>query len=131
MYHANLTKGTYYKYYLAAYKVVNGKKELISVSKTIHVTTAGGKQTDIKGVKTNKTTISLKKGKKFNLKATEVKLKKSKKIVRHTKLRFESSNAMIATVTAKGVMKGNKKGTCYIYVYAQNGTYKKVKVKVK
>lgn len=24
-----------------------------------------------------------------------------------------------------------KKGTCYIYAYAQNGVYKKIKVKVK
>ena len=37
----------------------------------------------------------------------------------------------VATVTNKGVIKGKKKGTCYIYVYAQNGISKKVKVTVK
>lgn len=30
-----------------------------------------------------------------------------------------------------GVVKGMKKGTCYIYVYAENGIFKKIKVTVK
>ena len=33
---------------------------------------------------------------------------------------YESGDTGIATVTAKGVIKGKQKGTCYIYVYAQN-----------
>lgn len=35
------------------------------------------------------------------------------------------------TVTRGGVIKAKKEGTCTIYVYAQNGMYRKVKVTVK
>ena len=31
----------------------------------------------------------------------------------------------------KGVIKGVKKGTCYVYVYTQDGISQKIKVKVK
>ena len=41
-----------------------------------------------------------------------------------------STNTKIATVTKNGRIKAKKKGTCYIYVYAQNGVYKKIKVVV-
>ena len=47
------------------------------------------------------------------------------------KLSFESSNPKIAAVSSKGVIKAKKKGTCTIYIYAQNGICKKVTVKVK
>lgn len=54
-----------------------------------------------------------------------------KTIKRHRGIVFESSDPKIASVDKKGVVKGLKKGTCYIYVYAQNGVYKKIKVTVK
>ena len=54
-----------------------------------------------------------------------------KTIKRHRGIVFESSDPKIASVGKKGVVKGLKKGTCYIYVYAQNGVYKKIKVTVK
>ena len=43
---------------------------------------------------------------------------------------LDYANTSIATVSSKGVIKGKKKGTCYVYVYAQNGVYKKIKVTV-
>lgn len=46
-------------------------------------------------------------------------------------VQYESGNVSIATVSSKGVVKGVKKGACYIYAYAQNGVVKKVKVAVK
>jgi uncharacterized protein YjdB len=61
-------------------------------------------------------------------------VKTSLKFKNHTKnggMRYESSNTKIATVSAKGVIKANKAGTCYVYVYAQNGVAKKIKVTVK
>lgn len=124
-----LKKGTYYKYVVRAYKLIDGKKVTIAVSTTIHSTTKGGKYGDPKSVKVNKTKVSLKQNKTFKIKAKEI--KKDKKIRRHCKLKYESSNAAIATVSAKGVIKGISKGTCYVYVYAQNGVYKKMKVTVK
>lgn len=123
-----LKKGTYYRYVVRAYKIVNGKKITVSVSKTVHGTTTGGKYGNAKVVKVNKSKITLKKNKKFKLKAKDI--NKSKKIRRHRKVTFESSNRKIATVTKKGVIKAKKKGTCYIYAYSQNGVYKKIKVKV-
>lgn len=78
---------------------------------------------------TNKTKVTLKKGKKFIIKATEV--KQNKTIKRHRAIAYESSNTKVATVSKKGVVKAKGKGTCYIYVYAQNGVYKRIKVTVK
>ena len=124
-----LRKGTYYKYVVAAYKVVDGKKVTIAVSKTIHAATTGGKYGVAKSVKVNKSKVTLKKGKKFTIKAKEI--KQNKTIKHHRAIAYESSNTKVATVSKKGVVKAKGKGTCYIYVYAQNGVYKKVKVTVK
>lgn len=52
-------------------------------------------------------------------------------MMRHRAAAFESSNTKIATVNGKGVIKAKKKGSCNIYIYAQNGIYKKIKVTVK
>jgi len=47
------------------------------------------------------------------------------------KFRYESSNKKVATVNKKGKIKGISKGKATIYVYAQNGFYKTIKVTVK
>lgn len=124
-----LKKGTYYKYVVAAYKVIDGKKVTVAVSKTIHAATTGGKYGVAKSVQVNKNKVTLKKGKKFTIKAKEV--KKDKTIKHHRKIAYESDNPEVATVSKKGVVKAKKKGSCYIYVYAQNGVYKRVRVTVK
>ena len=134
-----LTKGTYYKYIVKAYKEIEGKKITIAVSKTIHATTTGGKYGNAKAVKltTDKKlkkksgsyTLTIKKNKKYTIKAKEV--KKSKKIHKHRTIAYESTDKSIATVSKKGVVTGKKKGTCYIYAYAQNGMRARVKVKIK
>ena len=128
--HKKLKKGTYYKYVVRAYKVVDGVKTTVSTSKTLYITTSGGKYANYTSVKVPKTKVTIKKGKKYTIKAKAV-LKKGKKSKTHRKLCYESSNTNIATVTSKGVIKAKKKGTCYVYVYAQNGVYKKIKVTVK
>ncbi|MCR5338763.1 MAG: Ig-like domain-containing protein [Lachnospiraceae bacterium] len=46
-------------------------------------------------------------------------------------LRFESDNTKVATVDKKGNVKGIAKGKATVYVYSQNGIYKKLKVTVK
>lgn len=124
-----LTKGTFYKYMVVAYKTIDGKRVTIGVSKTIHAVTAGGKYGNAKSVNTNKTKYNVDKGKTVTMKASAVKAAKTLKT--HRKIAFESTNPEIATVNSKGKVKGKKKGSCYIYVYAQNGVYKKVKVTVK
>ena len=126
---SKLKKGTSYKYMVCAYKLVDGQKVTIAASKTIHAVTDGGKYGNAKSVKVNKTKVSIKKGKSYTIKASE--MKKSKKLQKHRSLSYESSNTKIATVSKKGVIKAKAKGSCTIYVYAQNGMYKTVKVTVK
>ena len=123
-----LASGTYYKYYIKAYKLVDGKKVWIAKSKVVHSTTTGGKYGNAKSVKVNKTSVSLAVGKTFSIKAEQV--LKDKPIAGHQNIKYESGNSKVASVTSKGVIKAKKKGTCYIYVYAQNGMYKRIKVTV-
>ena len=124
-----LASGTYYKYCIKAYKLVDGKKVWIAKSKVVHSTTTGGNYGNAKSVKVNKTAVSLAVQKTFTIKAEQI--VKDQPIKKHTDIKFESSNSKIASVTSKGVIKAKKKGTCYIYVYAQNGIYQKIKVTVK
>ena len=114
---------------IVAFKYVNGVKVTLAASKKIHATTLGGKYGVAKAVKLNKSKVKIKKGKTFKIKASEI--KKDKKIKRHRAICYESSNTKIATVNSKGKIKAKKKGKCTIYVYAQNGVYKTVKVTVK
>ena len=84
------------------------------------------------GVKTKakKNKVKIKVKKTFKLKAKEKKPKKGK-VKRHRKIKYESLNSKIASVNAKGVIKGVKKGTTSVFAYAQNGICAKVKVTVK
>ncbi len=126
-----LKKGTYYKYLVSAFDK-NGKH--IATSLTTHIVTNGGKYCNFKSVSTKakKNAVTLKKkGKTFKLGAKAVKANSKKKANVHRKLKYESSNKKIATVDASGKITAKKKGTCYIWVYAQNGAYAKVKVTVK
>ena len=56
---------------------------------------------------------------------------KKAKVKKHVAMRYESSNPKIAAVSAGGQVTAKKKGTCKIYVYAQNGAVKTVTVVVK
>ena len=132
----DLKKGTYYKYVVKAYRLVNGKKVVTDTSISVHVVTGGGKYGNAKAVsvtqignKKNVSKITLKMGKTAQIKAKEV--KKDKKIERHRKLCYESSNTKVATVTPDGLIRATGKGTCTIWVYAQNGIYKALKITVK
>ena len=121
-----LKKGTSYKYYVAAYDK-NGR---IVKSDTIHTNTTGGKYGNVKAIKVNKTKVTLKAGKKLTLKTSLITT--GKKLHGHVNsARFVSSNKAVATVSKAGKITAVKKGTCYVYCYAQNGVYKKVKVTVK
>ena len=69
-------------------------------------------------------------GKTVKLKAKALK-KAGTKVKRHAAVRYESSDPAVATVSAKGVVRGVSRGTAYVYAYAQNGIAKRVKVVVK
>lgn len=121
-----LKKGTTYKYYVAAFDSYGR----ITKSAVIYTNTTGGKKADIKKVTVNKKAFTLKKGKTATIKAKAIASKgKFKKYT--SNIRYVSTNTSVATVSKKGVIKAKAKGKCYVYCYAQNGLYKKVKVTVK
>ena len=134
--HKNLKKGTFYKYIVKAYKIVDGKKVVTDTSASIHVITQGSKYGIAKSVsvtkignKKNVSKITLKKGKTAQITVKEI--KKDKKIRHHRNLCYESSNTAVATVTPEGLIQAVGKGTCTIWVYAQNGVYAALTVTVK
>ena len=121
---------------MKVYKLVDGKKVITDTSVFVHTVTQGGKYGIAKSVtvsklgnKKNVLEITLKKGKTAQITAKEV--KKDNKIKQHRKLCYESSNTKVATVTSKGLIQAKGKGTCTIWVYAQNGVYKALTITVK
>ena len=124
-----MEEATYYKFYVKAYKEVDGKKVILGKSKLIHATTDGGEYGNAKAVKVNKTKVTLNAGETFVIKAKQI--KKDKPIAKHTNIKYESDNKKVAKVNADGTITAKAAGTANIYVYAQNGVYKKVKVTVK
>ena len=126
--HKKLKKGKQYKYYVKAYKKTGGKKVALAQSLSVYSTIKGGKYGNPSKITVKKTSVSVKIAKKVQLrvKVTGKKLSKTGK-----KVRYISSNPSIAKVSGKGVITGKKRGSCTVYCIAQNGLYKKVKVKVK
>ena len=131
--HKKTAKNTFYKYYIKAYKVVDGRRVTVSRSEEIHFVT------DVKGYKYGNPTkvalsskkCTLNKGKTFNLK-NRVKVYSSKKVLLHTdKVRYVSSDSRVAKVNSKGRITAEKAGRCNIYAIAQNGRAAKITVTVK
>lgn len=121
-----------YKYYVRAYKLVNGKKVYLKKTVTIHVALKEQKYTNAKAVTLNKKTYALKAGQKVQIKAKTVKENPDKKLLTHTaEFRYYTDNSAVANVSANGKITAKKAGTCTIYVMANNGVYNTVKVTVK
>lgn len=127
----SIKKGKYYKFFVAAFDN-NGK--LIAASKTIHVSSKGGKVGNFKHIQVRNVKNNIKvlqKGKSFLLKTKSIRQSRKLKVKIHRSTRFESSNTEIASVNRHGKIKAEKKGTCTIYAYAQNGIFTKIRVSVK
>ena len=128
----NIKKGTYYKFIVVA---LDKSNNVVSTSRVIHVATKGGKVGNHKKVTVSKSVIKkakkLKKGKSLKLKAKAVPQAKKLKVKKHVAVRYESTDNNIATVSKKGLVKAKNKGTCYVFAYAQNGVFKRIKVVVK
>ena len=128
----NLKSNREYKYFVAAYKMVGGKKVYIAKSNVLHVAMKQAKTTNVTTLKVNKQKVTLKAGKTFRLKCTAKTENAKKKVLSHTtKFRYYTSNSKIATVSKSGVITAQGKGRCKIYVMANNGVYKTIKVTVK
>ncbi len=123
-----LKKGTPYRYYVEAYKLIDGKRVSLSKSLPAYSTTKGGKYGNPVKLQTKRSLVSVKSGKKIklNVKAAGKKMNKASK-----KVRYISANPSIAKVSKKGIVTGGRRGTCYVYCVAWNGLSKKIKVRVK
>ena len=123
-----LKKGKYHKFIVVAFDKNN---KVVATSKIVHIATKGGKNGNHKKVTVSKKVVkkakNLKAGKTLKLKAKAV----GKRVKKHRAVIYETSNAKVATVSKKGVVKGVGKGSCYVYAYAQNGVMKAVKITVK
>ena len=129
--HKNLKEATYYKYQVKAYRVINGQKVVIASSNITHSITTGSSFANPVKVtaKISAVTIAVGESKVVTFKAV---LPKGKKIKNHTAaIRYKTTNAAIITVSKDGMIKAKSKGSCYVYAYAQNGVYLKIKVTVK
>ena len=127
------------KVYVVAYRKVNGKYKKITSSITAHIVGSGSKKhSNVKGIKIESTKIILSLDdntaapSSYTLNPVAVLKDSSKKMLLHTaEFRYATSNSSVATVGKDGTITAKGKGTCYIYVYAQNGYAKKIKVTVK
>ena len=132
MSHKKLKKDHEYKYFVAAYKMVEGRKIYIARSNDVHVALKQASTTNAASIKVNRTEITLSVGKTFQLKCSLKAEDSSKDLVSHTSpFRYYTTNSKVATVNKDGVIKAKGKGVCTIYILANNGVYKKVTVTVK
>ena len=132
MTHKNLKSNREYKYFVAAYKMVKGRKIYIAKSNEMHVAMKQARTTNAVSIKVNRTTVILKAGKTFRLKCQLTGENRKKKLISHSSsYHYYTTSSKIATVSQNGVIRANSKGSCSIYVLANNGVYKKVTVKVK
>lgn len=131
-----LKKNTAYKAYAKAWIKKNGKKKYVLKSPKAHVFTGGESKgfTNAKSVSVKKKKITIRAKKSCKIKARVKKANSGLKLIpkRHTaKLRYKSADKTIAKVNKKGRIKGVGKGTCYVYVFATTGVFKKIKVRVR
>ena len=100
--------------------------DITSFTKDIAIIDTSENSEKVTSININKTSVSIKVGRKLQLTSTVSPANAVNKSVT-----WKSSNINIATVSSKGVVKGIKKGTAYIYAYSADGNIRaKCKVKV-
>lgn len=120
-----------YKYFVAAYKLIDGKKVYIAKSNSLHVSLKDAKATNAKKVTVNQTNIRLKAGDTFVVRSrTRLENTNKKELLHVAAYRYYTSDQSVASVSKTGKIKALKSGTCVIYVVANNGVYGTVEVTV-
>lgn len=120
-----------YKYFVAAYKLIDGKKVYIAKSNSLHVALKDAKTTNAKKVTVNQTNVRLKAGDTFVIRSrTRLENTNKKELLHVAAYRYYTSDQSVASVSKTGKIKALKSGTCVIYVVANNGVYGTIKVTV-
>ncbi len=120
-----------YKYFVAAYKLIDGKKVYIAKSNTLHVALKDAKATNAKAVTVNQTNVRLKAGDTFVVRSrTRLENTNKKELLHVAAYRYYTSDQSVASVSKTGKIKALKSGTCVIYVVANNGVYGTIEVTV-
>ncbi len=120
-----------YKYFVAAYKLIDGKKVYIAKSNSLHVALKDAKATNAKKVTVNQTNARLKAGDTFVIRSrTRLENTNKKELLHAAAYRYYTSDQSVASVSKTGKIKALKSGTCVIYVVANNGVYGTIKVTV-
>lgn len=137
---SGLKKGIAYKYYVAAYKKVNGKKQIVKKSVSVH-SAAGNllkkknaKYTNVKKVSVNKNAVTLKIGKIYKIQPSvkgvisgcSILQKDHAPMYRYLYIK-DGKNI---SVNQNGTVKALKAGKCNVYVLGTNGVRTKVAVTV-
>lgn len=124
-----------YKIFVKAYKLVDGKKVILSRTVIAHSTSVkNAKYTNVKDITVSKNSYDLSVGTTANIVAHSVKADGKKQILgdNHVKeFRYASSNKAVATVSKSGKITALTAGNCEIYVYGINGSREVVEVTVK
>ena len=120
-----------YKYFVVAYKLIDGKKVYIAKSNSLHVTLKDAKATNAKKVTVNQTNVRLKAGDTFVIRSrTRLENTNKKELLHVAAYRYYTSDQSVASVSKTGKIKALKSGTCVIYVVANNGVYGTIEVTV-
>ena len=130
--HKNLKKNRAYKYYVVTYEIKDGRKHYLAKSPIIHVAMDQEPRTNVKSIKLNKKKVTLKKNQTFLIRATDKKENKKKKLLSHEEtFRYYTDDKKVVGLSKKGKIRAKQKGTCTVFVIANNGVASKVKVTVK
>lgn len=120
-----------YKYFVAAYKLIDGKKVYIAKSNSLHVALKDAKATNAKKVTVNQTNVRLKARDTFVVRSrTRLENTNKKELLHVAAYRYYTSDQSVASVSKTGKIKALKSGTCVIYVVANNGVYGTVEVTI-
>ena len=129
-----LKKGKYYRFVVIA---TDGEGKAIAKSRPVYAATKGGRYTNVSKVSIQSRTKAktalrkLKTGKSYTIKARQTKASSRLTLKNCRGIKYETSNSKIAAVSSRGKITGKSKGVCYIYAYAQNGVYTRLKVSVR
>lgn len=133
----NLETNKIYKYKIASYKKIDGKKQKSSLSNWVSAKTyqRNNKKINARAPKLNKKKVylGLCSSKKVTAKVIPSQYgKNKKKKAFNTKVRWYSSNPSVAKVNREGLITAGKKaGKCNVYAISHNGKRTKVEVIVK